>query len=55
MLELFQWTETPPEVDKLASELADVALYLLQLASLNGVNLEHAILDKLDINYNRDW
>jgi NTP pyrophosphatase (non-canonical NTP hydrolase) len=55
VLEMFQWTEDPPEMDKLASELADVALYLLQLASLTNVNLEHAILDKLELNYRRDW
>jgi NTP pyrophosphatase (non-canonical NTP hydrolase) len=38
-----------------AVELADVALYLLQLAYLAGIDLEQAILDKLAINYSRDW
>ena len=41
--------------DALAEELADVALYLLQLAYLAGIDLEQAILDKLAINYSRDW
>ena len=43
--------EADPEA--LAEELADVALYLLQLAFLMDINLEQAILDKLAVNYNR--
>jgi NTP pyrophosphatase (non-canonical NTP hydrolase) len=39
----------------LASELADVALYLLQLASITGIDLENAVLDKLKQNYQRNW
>jgi NTP pyrophosphatase (non-canonical NTP hydrolase) len=35
--------------------LADVMLYLLQLAYVTGIDLERAVLDKLAINYNRDW
>jgi NTP pyrophosphatase (non-canonical NTP hydrolase) len=55
VLELYQWSEGPAEQDKLAGELADVALYLLQLASISGIDLEKAILEKLDENYRRDW
>ncbi|KPK88896.1 MAG: nucleotide pyrophosphohydrolase [Anaerolineae bacterium SM23_ 63] len=55
VLELFQWSEKEPKAEALASELADVALYLLQLASLSEIDLEQAILDKLDTNYNRAW
>lgn len=55
VLELFQWSEEAPEAESLASELADVALYLLQLASLSEIDLERAILDKLDANYDRAW
>ncbi len=61
VLEHFQWRDKPPEslsnVERaaLASELADVALYLLQLASINDIDLEQAILDKLKINYDRTW
>jgi NTP pyrophosphatase (non-canonical NTP hydrolase) len=54
VLEHFQWSERADR-DALAEELADVALYLLQLAYLTGVDLEQAILDKLMINYDRDW
>jgi len=55
VLELFQWTDADPFADDLASELADVTLYLLQLASVSGVDLEQAVLDKLELNYKRDW
>nr|HID14746.1 nucleotide pyrophosphohydrolase [Anaerolineae bacterium] len=54
VLEHFQWSERADK-DALAGELADVALYLLQLAYLTGVDLEQAILDKLAINYKRKW
>jgi NTP pyrophosphatase (non-canonical NTP hydrolase) len=55
VLEHFQWGETPADQAELASELADVTLYLLQLASICGVDLEQAVLDKLKINYQRTW
>jgi NTP pyrophosphatase (non-canonical NTP hydrolase) len=32
-----------------------VTLYLLQLASLCGIDLEQAVLDKLKKNYDRSW
>ncbi|HQE92933.1 MAG TPA: MazG-like family protein [Anaerolineae bacterium] len=52
VLEHFQWGEDAvPEA--LAEELADVALYLLQLAYLTGIDLEQAIVDKLAVNYRR--
>jgi NTP pyrophosphatase (non-canonical NTP hydrolase) len=55
VLEHFQWQEDPGNREKIASELADVALYLLQLASVSGIDLEKAILDKLEINSTREW
>ena len=55
VLEHFQWGDTQPEKEKLAAELADVALYLLQLASLTGIDLQAAILAKLEDNYQRSW
>jgi len=54
VLEHFQWGEEADPAT-LAEELADVALYLLQLAYLTGVDLEQAILDKLAYNYTRHW
>ncbi len=55
VLEHFQWREAPGDQADLASELADVALYLLQLASISGIDLEQAILDKLEQNQTREW
>lgn len=54
VLEHFQWGEEAP-ASELADELADVALYLLQLASVSGIDLEQAILDKLARNQRREW
>ncbi len=55
VLEHFQWTEAAADRAELADELADVLLYLLQIASLHGIDLEQAVLDKLDRNYGREW
>ena len=55
VLEHFQWQETSADTAELAGELADVALYLLQLASVSGIDLEQAILDKLAYNQEREW
>ena len=55
VLEHFQWREEPADKEALAGELADVALYLLQLSSVTGIDLEQAILEKLDQNQNREW
>jgi NTP pyrophosphatase (non-canonical NTP hydrolase) len=55
VLEHFQWRNSARDPAALAGELADVALYLLQLASVTGIDLEQAILDKLEQNRTRDW
>ncbi len=55
VLEHFQWNDTDPNQAELASELADVMLYLLQLAEVSGIDLEQAVLDKLKVNYSRTW
>jgi len=55
VLEHFQWRDETADRDALAGELADVALYLLQLASVSGIDLEQAILSKLDENQKREW
>ena len=55
VLECFQWSEKLPNTHILAGELADVMLYLLQLASVSGINLEQAVLEKLQYNYQRSW
>jgi Predicted pyrophosphatase len=61
VLEHFQWdpqasTSGDPERKiALEEELADVALYLLQLAGVLGIDLEQATLRKLEKNYSRRW
>ncbi len=55
VLEHFQWGDDSADKEALAAELADVLLYLLQLASISGVDLGQAVMDKLDKNYKRTW
>ncbi len=55
VLEHFQWGEDLKDKEALASELADVLLYLMQLASLSEIDLGEAVLQKLKVNYNRTW
>ena len=55
VLELFQWADQTPDANALSNELADVTLYLLQIAKIANINLEEAVLNKLAINYNRTW
>jgi NTP pyrophosphatase (non-canonical NTP hydrolase) len=55
VLEHFQWGDDLRDADQLAGELADVALYLLQLASICQIDLERALLDKVKVNYSRTW
>ena len=55
VLEHFQWKEEEIDKGDLGQELADVALYLLQIASVAGIDLEQAILTKLERNYGRNW
>lgn len=55
VLEHFQWSDDVADADELAGELADVMLYLLQLASISGIDLGLAVVDKLEKNYKRTW
>ena len=55
ILEHFQFSEEIKDKDGLGSELADVTLYLLQLASISGIDLEEAVLKKIDVNKTREW
>jgi len=55
VLEHFQWGEDDMDKAELSGELADVLLYLLELASISGIDLEQAALDKLKVNYGRTW
>lgn len=55
VLEHFQWGDSSSDKAELAGELADVMLYLLQLASLSEIDLGQAVLDKLEKNRKRTW
>ena len=55
VLELYQWSESCSDLEALREELADVMLYLLQLASYSGVDLGEAVMAKLEKNYRREW
>ena len=54
-MEHFQWNEGVNDQEGLSEELADVTLYLLQIASISGIDLEQAVLAKLEQNYHREW
>jgi len=55
ILELYQWKESGVDRQELGGELADVLLYLLQLASIAGIDIESAVLTKLEQNNDRSW
>lgn len=55
LMEHIQWAESPRDQQGWRDEMADVLLYLMQLASLSGVSLEQAVLDKLEKNAGRTW
>jgi 8-oxo-dGTP diphosphatase len=55
VLEHFQWDEDLKDQESFSNELADVLLYLLQLASIADIDLEKAVLAKLEKNYHRTW
>lgn len=55
VLEHLQWIEIVTDKQAFAGELADVALYLLQLAQVTEIDLEEAIHNKLEINRSRTW
>jgi len=55
VLEHFQWNDRLEDPTALADELADVLLYLLQIASVAEIDLERAVLAKLQRNYTRKW
>lgn len=59
LVEIFQWmTEeksreaaSDPDVRiRLEHEMADVLMYLVRLAAVTGINLDHAVREKLTVN-----
>jgi len=39
-----------PDMDKVREEMADIAIFLLSLADVSGIDLEHAIIEKIAKN-----
>lgn len=52
LLELFQWGDIKDEIG-LEIEVADIAIYLLMLADVAGINLKSAIEKKIENNARR--
>lgn len=55
LLEIFQWAKEDEALDSkkkesLQDELADVFYYVLRIADKSGINLEQALLEKLQKN-----
>lgn len=59
LAELFQWrtdaeaaamADEPQAFERLQEEIADVMMYLVRLADVCGVDLDHALQDKLQKN-----
>lgn len=57
LLELFQWQNADQSTrfaaqnrERVAEEIADVAIYLIELADITGIDLAHAIEVKLEKN-----
>jgi NTP pyrophosphatase (non-canonical NTP hydrolase) len=57
LLEHFQWAQEPDglaeKIDGISEELADVAIYVLELADLLGISMLDAIEAKLALNEQR--
>ena len=54
LLEIFQWSGTDvnceAKKDKIAEELADVAIYCILMADACGLNLDEIVQKKMDMN-----
>ncbi|MFH8888670.1 nucleotide pyrophosphohydrolase [Streptomyces sp. NPDC017949] len=59
LLELFQWLtpeesvtvmHDPQEATRVREEMADVFAYLLRMADVLGVDLEQALVEKIEVN-----
>ena len=53
LLQHFQWGDEVTDPDALGAEMADVLIYLLQLAVVTGIDLEAATVAKLARNRQR--
>ncbi len=50
LLELFQWKDKDYDETRLEEEMADVLIYLLSLSDVTDIDLEKAVLKKIEKN-----
>lgn len=50
LLELFQWSDKPRNIDSLKDEIADIFIYSILFAEKYNLNIEETILNKLNKN-----
>lgn len=50
LLELYQWTDLPQDIERIKEELADVIIYSITLAERLQLNINEIILDKIKKN-----
>lgn len=55
LLEHFQWTKEPKDLEAIGAELADVVMYAAQIANVLKIDLGAATMAKLEKNFKREW
>ena len=53
LLECYQWGDEMLDPHNIEEEVADVAIYLLLFCHEAGVDLEQAIIDKVNLNFEK--
>lgn len=54
LLEYFQWTENC-DSKGVQDEMADILIYISQLANVLNIDLDEAVKNKIDFNKTRTW
>ncbi|MCF2828781.1 MULTISPECIES: MazG-like family protein [unclassified Pseudoalteromonas] len=54
LLQCYQWKNQANKAD-VADELADILMYVVQLANVADIDLDLAVKSKLARNYKREW
>ncbi len=50
LLELFQWSDTPKDINQLKDEVADIFIYAILISEKYDLNIERIINEKIDTN-----
>ncbi len=51
---LYRWNESP-DPDRVADEVADIAIFCISLCNRLNLDLEQCIAEKMDENESREW